>query len=467
MLRALMLRKKINDAKKEIAALRAKDSDFETRAADIQKRTDDTAQAIEEAQTEEEKQVVEDAIASIEADKAALDSEKAENDQKIADLEGEVSEMEKELEDVEDQQRASQKVAAQATENTVTQTPEGVNFTERNMNKMFKTRSLNRMTDIQRAEFVQREDVQKTLAEVRTLIKEKRTVTGAGLTIGETILGLIRENVIDYSKLYGRVNTAVTNKDGRVIVQGIVSEAIWTECCAALNELDLEFGQVELDCYKVAGYLVLCNANIEDSDIDLLDAVVVGLSQSLGKAIDKAILYGTGTKMPTGVVTAIASTASQLVTISGSDHGTAFIQDIIKAAAKADSKYSRGDKLWVMSDATYATVMAEAVAIDGSGAYVAMVNGRMPAIGGDIIVVNDVPDNTIVMGYFDLYALLEKKGITIDTSEHVKFLEDQTVVRGRARMDGKPAVAKAFVAIGIGAAPTTSVVFPGQDDPES
>ncbi len=463
MLRALMLRKKINDAKKDLEALRAKNSDFETRAADIQKRTDEAAQAIGEANTDEEKQVVEDTVTAIENDQAALDSEKAENDQKIADLEGEVSEMEKELEDVEDQQRASQKVLTQEPENTVTQTPK--NGVERTRT-MFKTRSIRQMNIAERAELVAREDVQKTLAEVRTLIKEKRTVTGAGLTIGETILGLIRENVIDYSKLYGRVNTAVTNKDGRVIVQGIVSEAIWTECCAALNELDLEFGQVELDCYKVAGYLVLCNANIEDSDIDLLDAVVVGLSQSLGKAIDKAILYGTGVKMPTGVVTAIASTASQLVTISGSDHGTAFIQDIIKAAAKADSKYSRGDKLWVMSDATYATVMAEAVAVDGSGAYVAMVNGRMPAIGGDIIVINDVPDNTIVMGYFDLYALLEKKGITIDTSEHVKFLDDQTVVRGRARLDGKPAVAKAFVAIGIGGSPTTSVDFPGQD-PES
>ena len=463
MLKALMLRKKINDANKELEVLRAKKSDFESRAADIQKRTDDTAQAIEEASTDEEKQVVEDNIAAIEADQAALEADQAETDQKIADLEGEVSEMESELEAVEEQQRASQKVAEQAPATTVTQTPK--NGVERTRT-MFKTRSIRQMNIAERAELVAREDVQKTLAEVRTLIKEKRTVTGANLTIGETILGLIRENIIDYSKLYSRVNTAVTNKDGRVIVQGIVSEAIWTECCAALNELDLEFGQVELDCYKVAGYLVLCNANIEDSDIDLLDAVVVGLSQSIGKAIDKAILYGTGTKMPTGVVTAIASTASQLVTISSSDHDKTFFQDIIKAAAKADSKYSRGDKLWVMSDATYATVMSEAVAIDGSGAYVAMVNGRMPAIGGEIIVVNDVPANTIVMGYFDLYALLEKKGITIDTSEHVKFLDDQTVVRGRARMDGKPAVAKAFVAIGIGGAPTTSVDFPGQD-PES
>ena len=462
MLKALMLRKKINDAKKELDALRAKSSDFETRAADIEKRSDETAQAIEEASTEEEKAAVEEAITAIEADQAALDSEKTENDQKIADLEKEVSEMETELEQVEEQQRA--KAPAAEPEKIIPETPTKI---ERNTNKMFKTRSLNRMSVAERAELVAREDVQKTLAEVRTFIKEKRSVTGANLTIGETILGLVRENIIDYSKLLARVNTSTTNKDGRVIVQGLVSEAVWTECCAALNELDLEFGQVELDCYKVAGYLVLCNAAIEDSDIDLVDAVVIGLAQSIGKALDKAIIYGTGVKMPTGAVTAIATTASQLVTISSSDHDKKFFQDIIKAAAKADSKYSRGEKLWIMNDQTYATVMSEAVAVDGSGAYVSMVNGRMPAVGGEIIVLNDVPDNNIVMGYFDLYALLEKKGITIDTSEHVKFLDDQTVVRGRGRYDGKPVINKAFVAIGIGSAPTTEVPFPGQDDPES
>lgn len=462
MLRALMLRKKINDAKAALEALKANESDFESRASELQQRTDEAAQAIEEASTDEEKQVVEDTVTAIENDQAALDAEKAENDQKIGDLENEISEMEKELEEVEDQQRAK----APATEPEKVITPDGAIITERTTSKMFKTRALNKMTDIQRAEFVQREDVKKTLEEVRTFIKEKRSVTGANLTIGESILGLVRENVIDYSKLLSRVNAATTNKDGRIIVQGIVSEAIWTEGCAALNELNLEFGQVELDCYKVAGYLVLCNAAIEDSDIELVDAVVIGLSQSIGKALDKAIIYGTGVKMPTGVVTAIADISTQLVTINSADHDKKFFQDIIKAAAKADSKYSRGEKLWIMNDQTYATVMTEAVGVDGSGAYVSMVNGRMPAVGGEIIVLNDVPDNNIVMGYFDLYALLEKKGITIDTSEHVKFLDDQTVVRGRGRYDGKPVIAKAFVAIGIGSAPTTEVDFPGTD-PES
>lgn len=458
MLRALMLRKKINEAQKSLEELRTIKGDFDTRSEELKKREEELASAIEEASTDEEKAAVEEAVSGFEADKAALENEQSENDKKISDLEGEVSEMERELEEIEQQQRSKPVQEAQTAPVAGNIQP---TITERKSDKMFVTRSIKNMSFAERAELVAREDVKKTLAEVRTLIKEKRSVSGADLTIGETILGLIRENVMEYSKLYARVNRQYSSRDGRMIVQGVAPEAIWTECCAAINELDITFGQVELDCYKVAGYFAVCNAAIEDSDIALVDALTVALMQALGKAIDKAIVYGTGTKMPTGAVTAIASTASQLVTISGSAHGAAFFQAIIAAAAKAESDYSRGDKLWIMNESTYSTLMTEAVALDGSGAYVAAINGRMPAIGGEIIVLNFVPDNNIVMGYFDLYVLLEKLGMTIDTSEHVKFLDDQTVLRAKARMDGKPAIAKAFVAIGIGEAPTTEVEFPG------
>ena len=458
MLRALMLRKKINEAQKSLEELRTIKGDFDTRSEELKKREEELASAIDEASTDEEKAAVEEDVSGCEADKTEMENKQRENDKKISDLEGEVSEMERELEEIEQQQRSKPVQEAQAAPVAGNIQP---TITERKSDKMFVTRSIKNMSFAERAELVAREDVKKTLAEVRTLIKEKRSVSGADLTIGETILGLIRENVMEYSKLYARVNRQYSSRDGRMIVQGVAPEAIWTECCAAINELDITFGQVELDCYKVAGYFAVCNAAIEDSDIALVDALTVALMQALGKAIDKAIVYGTGTKMPTGAVTAIASTASQLVTISGSAHGAAFFQAIIGAAAKAESDYSRGDKLWIMNESTYSTLMTEAVALDGSGAYVAAINGRMPAIGGEIIVLNFVPDKNIVMGYFDLYVLLEKLGMTIDTSEHVKFLDDQTVLRAKARMDGKPAIAKAFVAIGIGEAPTTEVEFPG------
>lgn len=461
MLKALMLRKKINEAKKSLEDLRAKKSELETRAADLEKREAETAEAIEEAQTEEEKAAVEEAVTAIEAEGESLENETAENDQAIADLENEVADLERQLEETEENQTRGKSAPATPEVNK----PEGAIMAERTARKMFKTRSLNKMTEAERAGLVAREDVKTTLAEFRSFIAQKRAITGGDLTIGTTILDLIRENVMEYSKLYSRVNLMSSNNKGRMIVQGVAPEAIWLECCDAIPEINLSFGQVELDCFKVGGYFAICNALVEDSDIDLLDALTVALMQALGKAIDKAIVYGTGVKMPTGVVTALADETTgipaNLITIPASATGEALFKAIVLASGKANSDYSRGVKTWIMNETTYVKLISEAAEVDASGAIVSGVNGVMPIVGGDIIVLPFIPDNNIVLGYFDLYVLLERLGMVIDTSEHVRFLEDQTVLRGKARMDGKPAIVAAFVAIGLGAAPTTEVEFPG------
>ena len=457
MLKALMLRKKINDAKALLESLRANETDFATRAAELAKREEELAQSITEASTEEEQKVVEEAVKAYEDDKAKLDSEKSENDQKIADLESEVSEMEKELEQTEEQQRASKKAPAAPADN---KTPVGINL-ERNTGKMFKVRSIRSMNIAERAEFVAREDVQKTVEEIRTLIKEKRTVTGADVFIGVSIFELIRDNITDYSKLYARIRANFTNNNGRQPVEGVIPEAIWTEACAALNELDLSFGSVELDTYKVGGFFAVCNSKLEDADIDLVDVFTDALLQAIGFALDKAIVYGTGTKMPTGFVTAIAGTASQLVTIANTYSGKALFQQIVTAGGVADGKKSRGRITWIMNEKMYRFLKAQAMEFDAAGALVSGVDGSMPVDGGDVVVLEFVPDNNIAFGYLDLYSGLIKREMTVSVSTECKFIEDQTVLKGLMRADGKPAVPTAFGAIGYGAAPTTEVEFAG------
>lgn len=457
MLKALMLRKNINDAKALLESLRANETDFATRAAELAKREEELAQSITEASTEEEQKVVEEAVKAYEDDKTKLDSEKSENDQKIADLESEVSEMEKELEQTEEQQRASKKAPAAPADN---KTPVGINL-ERNTGKMFKVRSIRSMNIAERAEFVAREDVQKTVEEIRTLIKEKRTVTGADVFIGVSIFELIRDNIIDYSKLYARIKANFTNNNGRQPVEGVIPEAIWTEACAALNELDLSFGSVELDTYKVGGFFAVCNSKLEDADIDLVDVFTDALLQAIGFALDKAIVYGTGTKMPTGFVTAIAGTASQLVTIANTYSGKALFQQIVMAGGVADGKKSRGRITWIMNEKMYRFLKAQAMEFDAAGALVSGVDGSMPVDGGDVVVLEFIPDNNIAFGYLDLYSGLIKREMTVSVSTECKFIEDQTVLKGLMRADGKPAVPTAFGAIGYGAAPTTEVEFAG------
>lgn len=457
MLKALMLRKKINDAKALLESLRANETDFATRAAELAKREEELAQSITEASTEEEQKVVEEAVKAYEDDKTKLDSEKSENDQKIVDLESEVSEMEKELEQTEEQQRASKKAPAAPADN---KTPVGINL-ERNTGKMFKVRSIRSMNIAERAEFVAREDVQKTVEEIRTLIKEKRTVTGADVFIGVSIFELIRDNITDYSKLYARIRANFTNNNGRQPVEGVIPEAIWTEACAALNELDLSFGSVELDTYKVGGFFAVCNSKLEDADIDLVDVFTDALLQGIGFALDKAIVYGTGTKMPTGFVTAIAGTASQLVTIANTYSGKALFQQIVMAGGVADGKKSRGRITWIMNEKMYRFLKAQAMEFDAAGALVSGVDGSMPVDGGDVVVLEFIPDNNIAFGYLDLYSGLIKREMTVSVSTECKFIEDQTVLKGLMRADGKPAVPTAFGAIGYGAAPTTEVEFAG------
>ena len=113
-----------------------------------------------------------------------------------------------------------------------------------------------------------------------------------------------------------------------------------------------------------------------------------------------------------------------------------------------------------MNGKTYRRLQSESLSINAAGLLVSAVNGTFPVLGGAMEVLTFIPDKNIVVGYFELYVLAERKGMTIDQSEHVKFIQDQTVVRGRARYDGKPAIVKAFAVIAFdNTNPTTSVDF--------
>lgn len=433
-LKALMLRKRLNDANKALDALRAKDAEFEKREAEL-------TESIEEAETEEEKAAVEGEIDAFEADKAAHEENKNKLEGEIADLEGELRDEE-----------AAQNTDAPAGEPA----PQ-----ERKKESNIMRRDFFGMSIQERDAFVAREDVQKFLGEVRSAIKEKRAITGAGNLIPQVMLGLLRENVIRYSKLYRHVFVRPVPGTGRMVVEGSIPEAVWTEMCANLNELDLAFTNVEVDGYKVGGYFRICNATLEDSDIDLAAELLDVLGRAIGLALDKAILFGTGTKMPVGILTALKAVSGtpNIVSHAASVVDKALMKALIKDAGLTSSKYSRGEKVWAMNEKTHSEIVVNSLEVNSAGAIVAGVNGTMPVVGGVIEVLNFIPDNIIIGGYMDLYLLAERAGTELSTSEHAFWVADQTGFKGTARYDGKVLDAGAFVAIGInGANPANTTV---------
>ena len=458
MLKALMLRSKIDKKNRELKELLAKAADLEKREAELEAAIPEAAEA-----TDEEQKVVEEEIEKFEADKK-------EHDDAVAQLEGEIADLENELKETEaEQERAAETNPEPAPE---AQPEQRERKAAENMNKRFF-----KMSAQERDAMFAREDVKTFLAQVRQGIKEKRALTNVGLLVPEVFLGLIRENIEEYSKLYKHVFVRPIAGEGRAVVMGTIPEAVWTDCCANLNELALSFYDVELNCWKVGGYFAVCNANLEDSDIDLASELLTAIGQAIGLALDKAILYGTGTRMPLGIVTRLAQTeapaaypatarpwvdlhTSNIKSIAASVKDKDLIATIVKNFGAAKGKYSRGEKVWVMNETTYTELMANTVAVTAAGSLVSGIVDRMPVVGGIIEVLNFIPDNVIIGGYFDLYTLAERAGAKFATSEHVRFLQDQTVMKGTARYDGQPVIAEGFVAIGLnGTTPNATMTF--------
>lgn len=463
-LKTLMLRKKIDDKQKALDGLRGMADDFAKREAELATAIGE----LTEDATDEERAAVEEAV-------DAFDSEKADHEKQISDIEAEIDALRAELSDLESKQ------AGAAVQDTPQPAAPAETESRKEITHM-ETRTKNSKAALMRirsaiAPYMQREDVRALVAAARTCMIEKRALSGAGVLIPDVFMGILRENIMDYSKLYARVNVVPLSGNGRQVVAGTVPEAVWTEACANLNELDLTFNSVEMDSYKVGGYMAVCNATLEDSEIDLVSEIMLALAQSIGIALDKAILYGTGTKMPLGIVTRLVQTSapsdqsptarpwvdlhtSNVRTIAAGVTGTALISELTIDSGYAKSKYSRGEKIWCMNETTYTMLIANAVTVTAAGAIVSGVNGTMPVVGGDCIILDFIPNNIVVGGYLDLYTLGERRSAQFGTSEHAFFLADQTVFKGTARYDGKPSVPEAFVVIGLnGVTPSAAMTF--------
>lgn len=456
MLKVLLLRKHINNKKAALEALRNKDAEFQTREAELEA-------AINEVEDDEQRSAIEEVIAAFEGDKSQHDADKKALEDEIRGLEEELA-----------SEEAEQNTEVAEPQNNERKDVKPMNMTTRN--KIFRSMNVQ-----ERDAFFAREDVQKFLSDTRSCIKEKRALSNVGLTIPTVMLGILRENLINYSKLYRHVDVRPINGEGRELIQGTVGEAIWTECCANLNELSLGFNDFEVDCFMVGGFYAVCNANIEDSDIDLAATLLDAIAQAIGIALDKAILFGRNAastmKMPKGIVSRLVEESqpagysptarpwvdlhtSNVLTIANTYHGKDLFAQILLDAGAAKGKYARGGKVWVMNETTYTFLMAEAVSIDANGAIVSGVNGTMPVVGGIIEVLDFIPDYVIIGGYFDLYLLAERAGQRFASSEHVRFLQNQTVFKGVARYDGGPVIAEAFVAIGVnGTTPSAAMTF--------
>ena len=462
MLKALMLKRSIDAKRAELAELENKDTEFSTREAEL-------AQAIDEVETPDQEAAVTEEIDKFDSEHQAHTEAKEKLSADIAQLENELEEIERSA----PKPQTRTEIKTERNEMIMTGT---INIRSLPMGR----RAFDALPMEQRTAITAQDDVKAFLSQLRGMKGLTRAITGAELTIPVVFLDLIAENMFRYSKLLNRVRVRNVTGQARQTIAGTVPEAVWTEMCGAINELNFVFNQVTLDGYKVAGYVPVCNSLLEDNDINLASWIVEMLSESIGYAMDKAILYGKGSasRMPLGIVTRLAQESApsdypanapawvdlhetNILQIGGASvTGAEFWSALMTATGATYTRYNRGTMFWAMNSKTYATLKSKLITFTATGDIVANLFGSLPIVTGDIDVLEFIPDGDIIGGYGDLYLLAQRSGMTIESSYEVQFLQDNTVFRAKQRADGMPIIPGAFVAININnQAVTTAVDF--------
>lgn len=333
-------------------------------------------------------------------------------------------------------------------------------------------------------ELVKREDVKRFLTNVRGL--QNRGVNEAELIIPQVMLPLISEVSGEYSVLEKYLNVENVSGDAVQNILAATPEAVWTETKGWIKELDLNFYQMKTSGSKVAGFIPLHISDMEDSEENLAAIVVNALGKSIGLAKDKAVLYGNGVNMPIGIATRLAATtqpswwdtqwvgedgpeftniaASHIGAVSSEGvEGVDLYKEMLAVLGNVKRVYETGSggKFWAMSSTTWIYLQTHMLTLNTAGAVVSSANRQMPVIGGAVEELDFIPDGVIIGGFGGNYKWVNRRGVKITPSEHVRFLQDQVLYKGVARADGMPMAGEAFAMFNVKstAVPTATMEF--------
>jgi len=445
------LAKKIAATAERRAAWKAREAQAETALGEMDDNT-----------TAEERSAFETECSEIEAEDTAITADETAQNTRSGEIEDELTKLRGELDELNTR-------AKQAAE------------PPKHQNK--GAESTMRITGHPNADYRERLRAAVSLPETRTFLGDIRNIvrgiTNAPLTVPVAVLPLLREKVEQYSKLLKYTNFQSIRGDAKQPILAAPPEAVWTVNTGKINEVNLGLYGINLGSHKISAYVGIPNPYIEDSDENLLDISLTAIGQGIGIGVDKAILYGTGTNMPVGIIPRLTATAKPgywdtLMTgdfAAMTSHvgkqsaaevtGDALLKELFTVLGRAKDKTGTGKKFWAMSEETHTSLLVMAMNYSASGAIVAGINDEMPILGGKIETFDFMPSGVITGGYGGGYTLVERSGAKLTTSEHVKMLDDMTVCVGTARYDGAPGIADSFAAFSLNqtAVSGTAVTF--------
>lgn len=274
------------------------------------------------------------------------------------------------------------------------------------------------------------------------------TTDDIGALVPPVTLNKIIEKVEAYGMILPLVNRTAYKTGMTIPVASVKPTASWVAEGATSTkqkenlDASITFGYFKLRC------AVSVSLEVENMALSAFEArLVSSISEAMAKAIEQAILTGTGTGQPTGILKDTAAGAT--IAVKSIDYKT-----LVSAEAALPMEYENG-AVWVMSKKTFMEFVGMT---DSAGQPIARTNYGISGapertlLGRRVVLTNYLPAYASTLKTTQVFAFLYDFGdYTLNTNFEVgmKVYEDNEtddIVRKSIMVvDGKPILSESLV----------------------
>jgi HK97 family phage major capsid protein len=224
------------------------------------------------------------------------------------------------------------------------------------------------------------------------------------------------------------------------------NKASWHVEGAEVESEDAETVSVKFDGYEIIKIFSI-SAKAKKMSISAFEAYLVEeLATCVMECIADALVNGTGVDQGTGLLTGITWDLTNTVTVAKT--GTLTYKDAAKAMGMLKRGYATGAKIAMNNAMLYNSFYGM---VDSTGRPIFIADPKQEGIGKvfgkDVVIDDNLPDDTALIGNFKYVGYNMPEGIVIETSRESSFKKGLVDYRALAIADCKPIVTEAFIKI--------------------
>lgn len=264
--------------------------------------------------------------------------------------------------------------------------------------------------------------------------EERAAITGTDAIPTETANKIVTR--LNENALIGKVDMTYFPGYYKIPVYATNNDATWTDSSTDSQDV---IANITLQPHQLIKTIEV-PATVDKMSISAFEAYIVkALANKIESALQKAIICGTGSTEPTGIITVATSKTGTFTKAAASK------ADLLAIMGDLPADYQNG-AVWIMpSKVFYAEAMAIANAVD----FAAVNGGFKNMLFGHEVILDDNAQvsskDAILYGNPKAYHVNMGEGIEIAADDSVGFRNNSRVYRGVCLADGNLDNSNAFV----------------------